>query len=113
MDYSTLRIFGCPSYSLVDSQKKNKLESESKSKKCIFIRFTKGVKGFRLWDPEKRRAFTSRDMVFDKKSMLQEKSYTKDKAQGGAPDSSVDTQEKKVDRCTFMHEEKKETLLQN
>jgi len=46
VDYSTLRIFGCPAYSLVDSQKRNKLES--KSKKCIFIGFTKGVKGFRL-----------------------------------------------------------------
>jgi len=46
VDYSTLQIFGCPTYSLVDSQKKNKLES--KSKKCIFIGFTKGVKGFRL-----------------------------------------------------------------
>jgi len=51
VDYSTLRIFGYPAYSLVDSQKRNKLEFMSK--KCIFIGLTKGVKGFRLWDPEK------------------------------------------------------------
>ena len=57
--------------SLVDSQKKNKLES--KSKKYIFIGFTKKVKSFRLWDPEKKSAFTSRDVILDKKSMLQEK----------------------------------------
>jgi len=63
VDYSTLWIFGCPVYNLVDSQKRNKLES--KSKKCIFNGFTKGVKGFRLWDPEKRKDFTSRDMIFD------------------------------------------------
>jgi len=68
VDYSTLRIFGCPMYSLVDSQKRNKLES--KSKKCIFIGFTKGVKGLRLWDPKKRSAFTCRDMVFDEELML-------------------------------------------
>ena len=49
--------FDCPAYSLVDSQKKNKLES--KSKKCIFIGFTKGVKGFRLWDLKTRSAFRS------------------------------------------------------
>ena len=55
-------------YSLVDSQKRNKLESMSK--KCIFIGFTKGVKGFRLWDPEKKSAFTNRDVVFDEDSML-------------------------------------------
>ena len=54
---------------------------ESKSKKCIFIGFTKGVKGFRLWDPEKKSAFTSIDVVFDEDSMLREKSKTEDKAQ--------------------------------
>jgi len=80
---------------LVDSQKKNKLES--KSKKCIFIGFTKVVENFRLWDPETRSAFTSRDVVFDEESMLQEKSETGDKAQGRAPGSSADTQEKGVE----------------
>ena len=82
-------------YSLVDSQKRNKLES--KSKKCIFIGFTKGLKGFRLWDPEKRRAFTSRDVIFDEDSMLREKSETEDKAQDEASDSLVNTQEKEVE----------------
>jgi len=46
VDYSTLHIFCCPAYRLVYSQKKNKLEF--KSKKCIFIEFSKRVKGFRL-----------------------------------------------------------------
>ena len=89
MDYSILQIFGCSAYSLVGSQKRNKLKS--KSKKCIFIRFTKGVKGFRLWDPEKKSAYTTRDVVFDEESMLQEKSEAEDKAQGGASNSSADT----------------------
>ena len=78
MDYSTLQIFGCPAYSLVDSQKRNKLKS--KSKKCIFIGFTKELKCFRLWDPKKRSAFTSIDVVFDEESMLREKSEMEDKA---------------------------------
>ena len=95
MDCSTIRIFGCPAYSLVDSQKRNKLES--KSKKLIFIGFTKRVKGFRIWDPEKKSAFTSRDVVFDEESILREKSETEDKTQGGASDSSTDTQEKEVE----------------
>jgi len=62
---------------LVDSQKRNKMES--KSKKCNLIGFTKGVKSFKLWDPEASRAFTSRDVVFDEESMLQERPETKDK----------------------------------
>ena len=46
VNYSTLQIFNFPVYSLVDSQKRNKLEF--KSKKCIFIGFIKRVKDFRL-----------------------------------------------------------------
>ena len=72
VNYSTLQIFGCSVYSLVDSQKRNKLKY--KSKNCNFIRFTKGVKGFRHWDPETRSAFTNRDVVFDEESMLQKRS---------------------------------------
>jgi len=55
VDYSTLQIFGCPVYSLVDSQKRNKLKS--KSKKCIFIGFTKGVKSLTLGFREKKRLY--------------------------------------------------------
>jgi len=95
MDYSTLRIFGCSMYSLVDNYKKNKLDS--KFKKCIFIEFTKGVKGFKLWDLETSNVFTYRDVVFDKELMLQDKSETEDRTQGGASDSSADTQKKRVE----------------
>ena len=77
---------------MVDNQKKNKLEPNSK--KYNFIGFTKGVKGFKLWNPETRSVFTSGDVVFDQESMLQERLETGDKVQGGAPDSSADTQVK-------------------
>jgi len=106
VDYSTLQIFCYLSYSLVDSQKRNKLES--KSKKCIVIGFTKEIKGFRLWNLEKMNAFISRDVVFDEESMLQDKSDTEDKAQGRAPDSSADTQEKRLE---FSESPKRPGLL--
>ena len=35
-------------------------------------------------------------MIFDEESILQERLETKDKAQGGAPDSSADTQIKEL-----------------
>jgi len=44
-----------------------------------------------------RSAFTSRDVTFDEKTMLREKSETEDKAQGGASDNLTDTQEKEVE----------------
>ena len=68
MDYSTLRIFRSPAYSLVDSKKRNKLEE--KSRKCRFIGFATRVKGFKLWNSETMSAFTNRDVVFDEESMM-------------------------------------------
>ena len=51
-------------------------------------------RGFQTLDLEKRSAFTRIDVIFDKESMLQEKSGTEDKSQGGASNSSTDTQKK-------------------
>jgi len=63
VDYSTVWIFGCLTYNLVNSQKRNKLESNSK--RCYFIDFIKVTKAYRLWDLEKNNTFVSRDMVFN------------------------------------------------
>jgi len=65
-------IHSCSVYSLVDSQKRNKLES--KSKRYYFINFIKRIKTYWIWHPE--NAFVNRDVVFDDDSMLQAKSKT-------------------------------------
>ena len=49
VDYSSLKIFGCPAYVHVQSGKCTQLAS--KSRKCIFLGFEKCIKGYRLWDP--------------------------------------------------------------
>ena len=51
VDYSSLKIFSCPAYLHVQSGELSKLDS--KSRKCVFLGFEKGVKGYRLWDPFK------------------------------------------------------------
>ena len=63
VDYSSLKIFGCPAYVYVQSGKCSKLDL--KSRKCIFLGFEKGVKGYRLWDPISKKTVTSRDVKFD------------------------------------------------
>jgi len=75
VDYSVLRIFGCPIYVHVQSGEWSKLES--KSRKCIFLDLESGVKGYRLWDQVSKKNIVRRDMVFDE-------SYTLRKGEDGA-----------------------------
>ena len=48
VDYLLMRIFGCLAYVHIPIEERSKLDS--KSKKCIFLGFEKGVKGYKLWD---------------------------------------------------------------
>ena len=59
---SDLRVFGCDAYVHVPKEKQTKLES--KSKKCIFIGYKDGLKGYKLWNPVIRKVVYSQDVVF-------------------------------------------------
>jgi hypothetical protein len=77
VDYSLMRIFGCPAYVHISSEDRSKLDP--KSKKCIFLGYEKGVKGYKLWDPVAQKVVISRDVVFDEKSIT--KTFREDKYQ--------------------------------
>ena len=47
VDFSGLRVFGYETYHIVESHKWTKLEA--KSKRCIFIGYQEGIKGYKLW----------------------------------------------------------------
>jgi hypothetical protein len=68
VDYSMLRIFGCPTCVHVQSGERSKLDS--KSRKCICHGLEYGVKGYRLWDLVSKKKIVSIDMVFDEAYML-------------------------------------------
>uniref|UniRef100_A0A2N9FEH3 CCHC-type domain-containing protein n=1 Tax=Fagus sylvatica TaxID=28930 RepID=A0A2N9FEH3_FAGSY len=61
VDYSFMRIFGCLAYVHISGEDRSKLDP--KSKKCIFLGFKKGVKGYKLWDPVVQKVVISRDVV--------------------------------------------------
>jgi len=64
-DYDSLRVFNYPAYYHV---KKDKLNP--RARKGLFIGFKKGVKGYKIWDPKDKKIILSRDIKFDKASIV-------------------------------------------
>lgn len=57
-----LQVFGCEAYAHVPKEKRTKLEN--KAVKCIFIGYSYGVKGYKLWDPVAQKVIHSRSVIF-------------------------------------------------
>ncbi|KAK2396531.1 hypothetical protein QL285_058180 [Trifolium repens] len=88
IDLDNLRIFGCPAFVHISSEDRSKLDP--KSKKCVFVGYSKGVKGFKLWDPVSKKMILSRDVVFDEQSMLKQSLEIEvSESAGGSPGREV------------------------
>jgi hypothetical protein len=86
-DYDSMRIFGCSAYYHVTESK-----LDPRAKKAIFLGFSGGVKGYRLWCSESKKVILSRDVTFDESGMLQqEKSQEKEKQSGDAQQVELET----------------------
>ena len=59
---SHLRVFGCKAFAHVPKDERGKLDS--KAKKCILVGYGEETKGYRLYDPLKKRICFSRDVCF-------------------------------------------------
>ena len=59
---SNLKVFGCTAYMQIPKELRKRWDA--KSKRCIFIGFCVSSNGYRLWDPESRRVYLSRDVIF-------------------------------------------------
>jgi hypothetical protein len=60
-----LRIFGCPIYSHIPKDKRNKLEPSGK--KGIFVGYSESSKAYRIYIPEQHKIEVSRDVTFNEK----------------------------------------------
>jgi hypothetical protein len=99
VDYSGLRVFGCPAYVHIPSEERSKLDP--KSRQCVFLRYGKRVKGYKFWDPTANKAVISRDVIFDENFMLKS---TQGKEQQGPESKSNDKQMVQVELETPVHE---------
>ncbi|CAD6258513.1 unnamed protein product [Miscanthus lutarioriparius] len=60
-----LKVFGCTAYAHVDNGK-----LEPRAVKCLFLGYSSGVKGYKLWNPETGKTFISRSIVFNESVMF-------------------------------------------
>ena len=61
-DISQLKIFGCVSYVPVTDNQRRKLDA--KAHKAIFVGYPPGVKGYKLYDLEKKKFVVCQDVQF-------------------------------------------------
>ena len=61
-DITHLKVFGCVSYVHVPNSKRRKLDA--KARKAIFVGYPPGVKGYKLYNLEKKSFIVSRDVTF-------------------------------------------------
>jgi hypothetical protein len=99
VDYSSLRVFGCLAYVHIPSEEQSKLDP--KSRQCVFLGYGKGLTGYKFRDLMTNKVVISRDVVFDKNSMLKS---IQGKEQQGSESSSSDKQMMQVELETPVQE---------
>ena len=78
-DISHLKVFGCVSYVHVPDSQRRKLDA--KAHKAIFVGYPPGVKGYKLYDLEKKKFVVSRDVQFFEENFAHFDDQSKDEAQ--------------------------------
>jgi len=62
LDITSLKVFGCLCY--VSSLDRNKNKFDPKSRKCMFLGYKQGIKGYIVFDIKTREIFISRNAIF-------------------------------------------------
>ncbi|GJU21576.1 retrovirus-related pol polyprotein from transposon TNT 1-94 [Tanacetum coccineum] len=83
VNYSDLYIFRSLVYEIYNTQETTKLDP--KSKKCLFLGYADGVKGYRLWDPTAHKVVVSRDVVFMEDKIQENKHEVNETNESQAP----------------------------
>ena len=63
----------------MERHKRTKLEA--KSKRCIFIGYQEGIKGYKLWDPTVRKVVINRNVTFEESKLVKSMGHEEPKGQ--------------------------------
>lgn len=63
-----LKVFGSTVYTHIPKEKRKKLDK--KAEKCIFVGYSDTVKGYRVYNPDKRCVKVVRDVYFNEKDLI-------------------------------------------
>lgn len=61
-NYDVLKVFGCLCFATNNQPHKDKLAPKAIT--CIYLGFQAGIKGYKLYDLNKKRVFMTRDVIF-------------------------------------------------
>ncbi|KAK3034976.1 hypothetical protein RJ639_033354 [Escallonia herrerae] len=96
----------CIAYAHIDKEDRKKLDS--KSQKCVFIRYGGDEYGYRLWDYEHNKIIRSKDVIFDEsrlyKHRLQEHGIKKENKEYTELDEPEDGQIPKTENSEVLDE---------
>ena len=71
VNLSHLKVFGCASYILLNSNSRDKLDP--KAKRCYFIGYGSDMYGYRFWDDQNKKIIRSRNVTFNENMFYKDK----------------------------------------
>ena len=86
-DVSHFRVFGCEAWAHIPDEKRKALQP--KSEKCIFVGYSKDVKGYRLLQPHSHDIIIRRDVKFDENLLACEPNLAGVPSLACEPDSTI------------------------
>ncbi|KAK0592765.1 hypothetical protein LWI29_024958 [Acer saccharum] len=108
-DYSNLHSLGCPMYVMYNAQERIKLDL--KSRRCIFLGYADGVKGYRLWDPTAHKVVISRDVIFVEDQLQKEEDNITLKENSETIDVHMENNQEQEDSVSSEAEPEHETQV--
>ena len=106
-DISNLRVIGCVSYVHIPDKQRRKLDA--KAHQAIFAGYPPGVKGYKLYDLEKKNFVLSRDVQFDEENFDHfDVMESKDTAQAELRNIFSDMNEESESKSVAVHPLNKE-----